>query len=72
MGGLIMRYNKRSKDVGRVWYDKSIEKWSGSVLISYDENTEQQLRKSFTAKSKQELIVIMNQFKKAIPPVFMY
>lgn len=67
-----MKEIRKSNGVGAIWYSKSTRKWSGSVLIRYDENTHQQLRMSFTANTRKELIVIMNRFRSSVTPVFLY
>ncbi len=67
-----MRDKGRSNGVGRVWYNKSTGKWSGSVLLRYDERTEHQLRRTIDADSKDELQEILIRFRETNPPVFMY
>lgn len=67
-----MRNNRKSNGAGTICYDKSTGKWRGSMLLRFDENTEQQLRKTIVANSKNELIEGINHFRNTIPPVFTY
>lgn len=67
-----MRNNRKSNGAGAIYYDKSTGKWSGSMLLRYDENTEQQFRTIIMANSRNELIERMNQFRSTIPPVYTY
>lgn len=67
-----MKENRKSNGVGAIWYDKTRKEWNGSVLIRHDDVTGQQLRKSFAANTKQELLVQMNHFRSTVTPVFLY
>ena len=66
-----MKENRKSNGVGSVWYNKTTGKWSGSVLIRYDEVTGQQLCKPFAANTKREVLARMDHFRSFITPVFL-